>query len=66
MDQRWVSVRLKEEEYNSLNDLAKSTDRSRSAVLRRLIALAGLPTARQLLGVPSGQEPEERLCQTAK
>jgi predicted transcriptional regulator len=53
----FFAVRLKPAELATLDRLALETDRSKSAIVRRLIDLAEtLPDARRLLGEPNPSE----------
>lgn len=54
---RWISLKLKNNEVEKLDLLARQVDRNRSQILRRLIILADeLPDARRLLGDPRPKE----------
>ena len=46
----YFTVILKPAELPALDRLAKDTGRSKGAVIRRLLTLAGLPEGRRLLG----------------
>ena len=46
----FFTLRLPPTEWAALDRLAKDTGRSKGAVIRRLLALAGLPEGRRLLG----------------
>jgi predicted transcriptional regulator len=49
----YFTLRLTQQEAQHLTRLARETDRSRAAVMRRLLDLAAvLPEARRLLGDP--------------
>ena len=50
MKEIFVTFRVSASECRQLDQLARATDRRRSEVLRRLLALASLPEARRLLG----------------
>ena len=49
----FFTVKLQPAEMQALDDLAKATDRRRSEVFRRLLALANTPQGRRLLGEPA-------------
>lgn len=49
----FFTVKLSPDEMRVIDDLAKATDRRRSEVFRRLLALASTPEARRLLGEPT-------------
>lgn len=56
-DKKFVNVLFSNKEVKKLDQIAHEAGRSRGAVIKRLVVLAGTPEGKRLLGTDQGIDP---------